>query len=254
MPILLALQALVTITLALHIYRTGRPTYWIFIVLAFPLLGALAYVFIEVLPGSREGVQLARGVRALHKRMNPTADFRARAEEVERCGSVANKVDLARECIDMGFYDHAESLLASCLTAQFAQDRQIRFLLGVARSGAERHAQAIEILEPLVAEDRAYHGYDALLLLARSHAALGHDDRAEESFLAAVDAFSGEEARGDYIAYLLRVGRMRDAELQMAEMEKRLRLNGREYERRQRKFVDDARRAMQAAGASVAVH
>lgn len=35
---------------AVHAVRTGRPLYWVFIILAFPVLGAAAYVVAELLP------------------------------------------------------------------------------------------------------------------------------------------------------------------------------------------------------------
>ena len=249
MPILLALQTLVTAIVALHIYRTGRPNYWIFIVMAFPVLGALAYVFFEVLPGSPEGVQLARGVRALHKRMDPTRDFVARAEEMERCGSVANRVDLARECIDLGHYAQAQALLASCLTAQFAQDREIRHLLAVAQYGAEQYDGAIETLQALLAEDRWYHGGDALLLLANALAAAGRPREADPVYKEAVERYAGEEARSDYIRFLVRDGRVREAQSEVDAMQRRVRLNGRLYERRQKSYIEAARTALSGAGA-----
>lgn len=246
MPILLGLQTLVTAIAAIHVYRTGRPNYWIFIVMAFPVLGALAYIFFEVLPGSPEGAQLARGVRALRKRVDPTRDFVARAEEVERCGSVANRVDLARECIELGHYGQAQALLRSSLTAQFAQDREIRHLLAVALYGGGQLEESIATLQALVADERWYRGGDALLLLANAQAAAGHPQEADETFREVVERYAGEEARSDYVRFLVRDGRSGEAAQQLDEMLRRLRLNGRQYERRQRAHVEAARTALAA--------
>ena len=43
---LLALQ----VALAVHVVRTGRPIFWIFIILLFPFVGSLAYIFAVLIP------------------------------------------------------------------------------------------------------------------------------------------------------------------------------------------------------------
>lgn len=43
---LLALQ----VALAVHVVRTGKPIIWVFIILFFPLVGSLIYLFTVVIP------------------------------------------------------------------------------------------------------------------------------------------------------------------------------------------------------------
>ncbi len=248
MPIVLALQTLVTLTAAIHIYRTGRPNWWIFVVFAFPLLGALAYIFMEVLPASREGVQLARGLRALRRKMDPTRDFRERAEDAERCGSVANRIELARECIDLGHYAQAVSLLKSCLTGQFAGDLEIRHLLAVAHFGNEEFSEAIEAAGGVIKNNEWYQSGGTILLLANAYAAAGRTGEANAAFRSVVDRFAGEEARSDFIRFLARDGRIADARELIEEMRRRVRLNGRTYERRNHEWIAAAETAVAAAG------
>ena len=38
---------------AIHVYRTGRPNYWFYVILIFPGIGSLAYILTEILPGVR---------------------------------------------------------------------------------------------------------------------------------------------------------------------------------------------------------
>lgn len=250
MPFILAVQTLVTFTLAFHIYRTGRPRWWIAVVFMFPLLGALAYLFFEVLPGSPEGAQLVRGARSLKRRIDPTREFRLKAEEAERCGSVANKTELAEECISLGYYEQAINLLRSCLTSQFANDLQLRHTLALAYYGNEQLAQAIETAAPIVAEQAWFRAGETQLLLANAYADAGRLAEADTAFQAIVPRYIGEEARSDYIQFLVRNGRVAQAREVLDEMRNRVRLNGKPYARRQKHFIDAAESAVAAAGRS----
>ena len=50
------LSLLLQILCAVHVMKTGRPYYWIFIVMFAPMVGMIAYFIVEILPeltGSR---------------------------------------------------------------------------------------------------------------------------------------------------------------------------------------------------------
>ena len=50
MPLIGLVAILLDLTCIMHAHKTGRPQYWTWIVLAVPVIGALAYVVLEVLP------------------------------------------------------------------------------------------------------------------------------------------------------------------------------------------------------------
>src|SRR5437762_4410577 len=64
------LSLLLQILCAVHVMKTGRPYYWIFIVMFVPMVGMIAYFIVEILPeltGSRTARTAAAGVgRALN--------------------------------------------------------------------------------------------------------------------------------------------------------------------------------------------
>jgi hypothetical protein len=251
MPLILAVQTLITFTLALHVYRTGRPLWWIGIIFMFPLLGALAYVFLEILPGSPQASQLVRGVRSLKRRIDPTREFRAKADDVERCGSVANKIDLATECIELGYYDQAIALLRSSLSAQFANDLHVRHLLALAYYGNEQYAQTAEHAAAVIEQQEWFKSGDTYLLLANAYADAGRLAEADAAFHSVVPRYVGEEARSDYVVFLMRNGRITEARAVLDEMRHKVRLNGKPYARRQKHFIDAAETAV-AAGRNAA--
>ena len=65
MRLLTILLVVIQFTFAFHAVKTGRGAKWVFIIMLAPVVGCLAYYFLEVFPHSREErqewVKLARG-------------------------------------------------------------------------------------------------------------------------------------------------------------------------------------------------
>ncbi|HEY4638006.1 MAG TPA: hypothetical protein VIH23_07050, partial [Burkholderiales bacterium] len=102
MPVIGAVVLFIQLCFAYHALRTGRPYWWLFIIMAFPVIGCVLYYFVEVFPASRESRSAEKAVRSIVKAFDPEKDLRARVADVEACGSVDNRVALARECFDRG--------------------------------------------------------------------------------------------------------------------------------------------------------
>jgi hypothetical protein len=64
MPIAALVDILLAITCVVHIARTGRPYFWVYIVLLVPVIGAVAYVAAELVPSLLQGSAGAAGGRA----------------------------------------------------------------------------------------------------------------------------------------------------------------------------------------------
>ena len=54
MPLIGAVVVLIQFCFAYHALKTGRPYWWLFVIMAFPVMGCVIYYFVEVFPGSRE--------------------------------------------------------------------------------------------------------------------------------------------------------------------------------------------------------
>ena len=59
-PIIL-LSLILQVACCVHVVRTGRPLYWIFILLVFSYLAVLIYFIAEILPGLRNNPAARRG-------------------------------------------------------------------------------------------------------------------------------------------------------------------------------------------------
>ena len=55
----------VQILLIVHVLRTGRPFFWIFVLIFLPGIGALIYVAVEILPELLGGLRARRALRRL---------------------------------------------------------------------------------------------------------------------------------------------------------------------------------------------
>jgi len=72
----IGLHLIVAIFFAVHAVRTGQQMYWLFILLAFPLLGSLIYFLAIYLPSSRLQRQATRLASTAVKALDPTREVR----------------------------------------------------------------------------------------------------------------------------------------------------------------------------------
>jgi hypothetical protein len=205
MPLLVALNLLVQVCFVVHVYRSGAPRYWVFVILAFPVVGSLAYVFMEVLPHSREARAAARRVA---RALDPGRGLREKAESLALCGSIDNRVALAEECLAAGMPEEAAMLYRSCLTGAYEHDPHLRF--GLVRALVEQGAwdDAAQAVAQLRKDDPCHRPNEVRLLRARVLEATGETGTALGEYRELVDAFTGLEARCRYGLALERLGRL----------------------------------------------
>lgn len=244
MPALVAaLQLAINAFFCYHVWKTGRPYWWMFIILGFPIFGALGYVFFEVLPASNAQA----GMRRVIRHFDPGVDFRARLAEVERCGSLANKLALADECVNTGQFDDAIRIYRSVMEGSHAQDIQAQFGLATAYFWKGDAANAVALLQQVVDKEPMYRSGDAKLMLARALAGQGRADEARHCFEALLPHFSGEEARAYFIAFLAQQKDHSRAQAVLSEMDKHFRLAGSSYRRVNNSWRRDAHKVFDEA-------
>lgn len=214
MPLVGAIVLLIQFCFAYHALKTGRPYWWVFIIMGFPVMGCVIYYFVEVFPGSREQRRAAKAARAIARVLEPDAELRKRAEELEICGSVDNRMALAEECMLHQMYAEAIKLYESCLNGAYANDGNL--LYGLARAAVEagdwaRAASALERLKSVAPRTRLT---EVRLLEARLLEGRGENDAALAAYRALIPQFVGLEARYRYGRLLMRLGK-NEAAMQM---------------------------------------
>jgi len=205
MPIIGAVVLFIQFCFAYHALKTGRPYWWLFVIMAFPVAGCIIYYFVEVFPGSREHRSANKAARALARALQPDAELKKRAEELEICGSLDNKLALATECMNHQMYPEAARLYESCLAGAYASDGAILFGLARASVEAGDWHKAGATIARLKSDAPKFRPLETRLLEARVLEGQGRNDAALAAYRELVPIFVGLEARYRYGSFLLRL-------------------------------------------------
>ena len=216
MPIVLALTVLIQACFIFHVFKTGRPYWWAFVILGFPVLGCVVYYLVEVFPNSQEHRAVRKTVRKVAQVMAPDAEFLRRVEEVEICGSVENKAALAEECLGRGLTAEAMRLYDQCVTGPYAGDPKLRFGLVQACLADKQWARAREVGAALMRDRPEFRANEVALLHARALEGSGEMASARQAYERLLPGFVGLEARYRYAMLLQSSGH---AEAARAELE-----------------------------------
>jgi hypothetical protein len=116
------LYLLIAVGFAVHAMKTGRPFWWLYIILFVPVAGWLAYIAIELLP-SMFHTRGAQRVRSnIGTILDPNREWRERVRQAELVDSADAKRALAEECEKRGLWDDAIRLYKAAGTGVFADD------------------------------------------------------------------------------------------------------------------------------------
>lgn len=250
MPVLAVVLVIIQACFAYHALKTGRPYWWIFVIMGFPVMGCLIYYFVEVFPSTRESTRAARAVQkamdGLSRTMEPDKELLRRIAELELNPSIDNKLSLAGECLASNLPGEAAKLYRSCLAGPYASDPHIKLALAAAELGANDPAGAKITATGLLAQHAGYKTGETSLILARAHEALGEVPAAEGAYADAIKSFSGEEARYRYAAMLKLNGQAERAKALFSEIIRYSDRSPEHYRETQADWIKAARKELEA--------
>lgn len=243
MPVLIGLTAVIQAFFIVHVCRTGRPYWWAFVIVSFPVIGCLAYYAFAVFPGSREHRLVRRAAGQLVRALNPGTELKRRLNALAVCPSVDNRIAAAEEFMRCGVFGEAVRLYQAALDGPHADDPNL--LLGLARAQVNNatYGEAKRTLDQLQDVDHRYRPDEVRLLKARSHEALGETEQALAEYEKVSQVYVGLEARCRYGLLLKQLGFsvQADSVFQgMLEHARRFKLNP----DTERPWIDAARRHM----------
>ncbi len=233
MPIIGGVVFLLQLTVVYHAFKTRRPYYWIFVIMAFPVMGAVIYFLIEVLPGSRQERGIKKIGRDIAKAVNPDRDMKRHAEELAICGSVENKLKLAEELVERGMFDEAIHLFESAREGHYTYAPDLLYGLARARFFNGEHATARQVLLELQRQAPRYYAQEVGLMAARAAAKCGDRPAALHEIEALLETFVGLEARYRYAELLYEDGQTARATAELERVidhAKRFRVSAEERE------------------------
>ncbi len=240
MPLLI-LTVIVQIGLIIHVVRTGRQTYWVFILLIAPGIGSIAYFIIELLPELTGSVRGQRAVRQVRKTINPGADLRQRELEHKMSGSVDAARRLAGELVDNGQYQQAIAHYEQALTGLYQNDPDLLLGLASAQFGNDQFDDTIRTLDRLMEHNPDFRSADGHLIYAQATEACGDEEKAQEEYAAVVAYFAGAEARVRYGRFLEKRGNEKEALQQYEEIVSTAELAPHHYRKVQREWISEAK-------------
>lgn len=219
MPLMfLGAHVIVALFCAVHVVRTGRQMYWIFILLAFPGLGSAAYVLSEILPEAANSKAARDASQAARKALDPNREAREALRALDVTRTPGNMHRAAMALLDVERTSDALDLMREATTGPFGEDSTM--MLGLARTqfACGHYNDARVQLEHLREAHPDLRLPDGHLLYARTLEAMGENEAAVESYEAVSAYYLGPEARARLATLLESMGRREDARVQWGEI------------------------------------
>lgn len=219
MPIL-GLHVVIALFFAVHVVRSGREQYWLWILFSFPLLGSIVYFFAIYLPTSRLQSGVRKAATAAVRSLDPGRELREAELAFDMTPTAQNQVRLAQAQLEAGNTEQAVRQFEASLSGPFAADSHIR--MGAARAWLQ-HGQPLKAAELLVAirsRDPEFCAEQLSLLLAAAWGAAGREPEARAEYCYAASRFGTIQARMDYASWTVAVGDVSTAMQMRNELEK----------------------------------
>jgi hypothetical protein len=214
------------LALIIHVYKTGRPYWWIYVLFIAPAIGGLAYVFLELLPDwrfSRGSLWTPRSFR-----------IRKLREDLEETDIIKTRFALADELLAAGDTAEALSTAEGALNGVFKEDPHTLAAVARFRIEAGKPREALEALARINTKNDKMLELDVIVMRGRAFFATGQHREAQAQMEAVQSRYSGEEPRY-YLALALKAaGRKDEARQLLEDIVKKFRRAGRAWRRSER--------------------
>lgn len=236
-PFLFVIQ----IALCIHIYRTGRPYWWMWIVFIGSLVGCIAYLLVEVLPAARVASPRLGKVSWWVPKSIRLKRARALVDETE---TVQNKLALAALLHECGEAAEAASIAGGCVAGVFKNDPEViaevvEYQLAV---GKVDEADRLLAQADTTANRIARHRIE--LLRGRVRLARGEPEAARQQFESLLASALGEAPRYHLGEALLAAGRKGEAVALFTDITRKFRKSGKLWRQAEKRWFQAARKAI----------
>jgi hypothetical protein len=186
-----------------HAFRRRPENYWYLIILMGGMLGALAYIFIEVLPD----VGVARNAFAGFGRKSQIRTVKTALLDNP---SAANYEELGDLLFEEGQFAEARAAYNKCLDVR-GGSVHVFYRRAQCAMEAGDFQNALPDLEYVVVTERKYDSYRAAALLAHAYSNTAQDELAEAWFLEVTQYSTISETLFNYALFLKRQKRFQEA-------------------------------------------
>jgi len=220
MPYLgIGFHVVIALFFAIHVIRTGREMYWLFVLFSFPLLGSVVYFVAVFLPQSRIERDVVKGIRNLGKTIDPGRTLREARQAFDLTPTAHNQMLLARALFEAGKVAESIEQFDACLRGPFAKDPEFRLGAATAKVAHGQAQEAIALLLALHADTPDFRAEQAGILLAKAYVADARPDEAAAEFESVIARFDSVEARCEYVVWAAQSGRRQGAVRELAALD-----------------------------------
>lgn len=238
------------IACAVHVVRSGRPMYWIWLILIGSYLAVLVYVVAAVIPDLRHNPGGRKATRKVLQTIDPQRRRRELQHRLELANTVENRRHLAAECLQLHDYENAEELYRGLLSGMYASEPEFMLGLAQAQAGNENYAGARSTLDELIQANPGFRSSEGHLLYARCLEQLGETEAALHEYQVLADSYPGEEGRYRYACLLSKAQRSQEARNVLQTQLSRAKLMPGYYRRKEQAWLKAARLELSRLGES----
>jgi hypothetical protein len=230
----------------IHAIRTGRTYPWLWVILFFPLIGGLAYFFIEVLPDIRRGKALDQFKSSVARVVDPECELKRLRDELEVCDSHENRLTLAAEYSRLGRHEEAVQTYRESLRGHYAQDPETRLGLAKALFAQGNLAAALDAIQGVQIGLSGRAKSEAILIQARVLEGLKRHEEAARAYESLIPVAVGQEATCRYALLLETMGQADRARALFEQVVKEVARGPRHYQRAQAEWAAIAHQRLAA--------
>lgn len=202
MPLIAIVHLAFAVFFAIHAVRTGRPNWWLFVLLSFPMLGSIIYFFAEYMGDIRHTRHGRKAIRTLNNIVDPHRELREATVEFDRTPTAYNRARLAEALLMKGEIEQSIEHYKMAASGPYATDTAFLRGLGGAQLAGERFGNAIETFERLFAAHPDQRVGITALMYAEALAGAKRPE-ARAAFDAVIAADATIEAQTKYGLFLL---------------------------------------------------
>lgn len=217
--------------LIVHVLKTGRPYYWVWILFIAPAIGGIAYVLVELLPELR-----APGGGASFSWRPRAWRIRTLRENLEDTDTVKLRLALAAELLAAGQPDEARTVAEESLHGVFRDDPHTLAAVARYRLEAGKFDDALAALDQIKIKADRMLALTVTLLRGRTLVMLGRHPEAQTALREIVATYIGEEPRYYLALSLAQSGSVAEARALWEEIRKRFRRAGRGWRRSEKRW------------------
>jgi len=177
------------LALVIHVYRTGRPYWWIWLLFAAPIIGGVAYILIEVMPDIRSPRGLFYSLKPRRWRI---AELK---RELDECETVENRLSLAEELFAGEDIRGAHDVAVECLQGVFKDDPRTLFDVATYKYALGSYSDSLLLLDRVDAQRDRMLGLAVTRVRGDCLRGLNQFAEAEAAYESIVGRYIGEAPR-----------------------------------------------------------